>query len=213
MNPARILLADDHRILAEGLRGLLEPEFRVVATVGDGRQMIEAALRERPDVVIADISMPVLNGIDAAIRMRDSGVTARVIFLTMHHDVAYARRALDAGAAGYLLKHSAATELVTAVREVLAGHTYVAPAIAADLLESYRRTDPSGTHDLHHLTVRQREVLQLFAEGRSAKEVAAVLKISTRTAEFHRAQLLRLLGLRSIADLVQFSIRNGLISV
>src|SRR6516225_4916909 len=147
MSRPRIVIADDHQILAEGLRSLLEPEFEVVAVVADGRELIAAARKHRPDVIVADVTMPSLNGIDAAAHLRDSGVKARVIFLTMHRDVAYARRAMDAGAAGFVLKHSAASELVTAVRAALQGRTYVTPMIAGELLQSYRDRDsrPCGT--------------------------------------------------------------------
>src|SRR6516225_132852 len=136
MSKPRILIADDHRILAEGLRGLLEPEFEVVGAVADGRELVAAAKEHRPDVIVADVTMPSLNGIEAAGQLRDGGVAAKVVFLTMHRDVAYARRALEAGAAGYVLKHSAAIELVTAVREALQGRTYVTPMIAGELLQS-----------------------------------------------------------------------------
>jgi DNA-binding NarL/FixJ family response regulator len=213
MNKPRILIADDHQILAEGLRGLLEPEFEVVGVVADGRELVAAARQHRPDVIVADVTMPWLNGIEAAVQLRDVGVEAKVVFLTMHRDVGYARRAMEVGAAGFVLKHSAASELVTAVREALRGRTYVTPMIAGELLQSYRQGD-SRPHDPgHRLTTRQREVLQLFAEGRSAKEVAAVLKISTRTAEVHKARILEALGLRTTAELVQYAIRNGIISV
>jgi DNA-binding NarL/FixJ family response regulator len=213
MSKPRVLLADDHRILAEGLRGLLEPEFEVVGVVADGRELVAAARELRPDVVVADITMPSLNGIEAAVQLRHLGIEARVVFLTMHRDVAYARRAMEAGAAGFVLKHSAASEIVTAVREALRGQTYVTPMIAGELLQSYRQDD-SRLHDTaHRLTARQREVLQLFAEGRSAKEVAAVLTISIRTAEAHKAHILESLGLHTTAELVQYAIRNGIISV
>src|SRR5882762_7825457 len=129
MSKPRILIADDHQILAEGLRGLLEPEFDVVDVVGDGRELVAAAKKHRPDVIVADVTMPSLNGIEAAIQLRDAGVASKVVFLTMHHDVAYARRAMEAGAAGFVLKHSAAAELVTAVREALRGKTYITPMI------------------------------------------------------------------------------------
>jgi DNA-binding NarL/FixJ family response regulator len=213
MTKPRILIADDHQILAEGLRGLLEPEFEVVGVVADGRELVAAARKHRPDVIVADVTMPALNGIEAAAQLRDMGVQAKVVFLTMHHDVAYARRALEAGAAGFVLKHSAASELVTAVREALRGQTYVTPLIAGELLQSYREGDARAKEPAHRLTRRQREVLQLFAEGRSAKEVAAVLSISTRTAEFHKARILETLGLQTTAELVQYAIRNGIISV
>jgi DNA-binding NarL/FixJ family response regulator len=213
MSRARVLIADDHPILAEGLRSLLEPEFEVMGLVADGRALVSAARELRPDVIVADITMPSLNGIEAAAQLRDLGVPARVVFLTMHRDVAYARRAMEAGAAGFVLKHSLAAELVTAVREALRGQTYVTPLIAGELLQSYRDADPRSPDSGDRLTARQREALQLFAEGRSAKEVAAVLKISPRTAEVHKARILEALGLRTTADLVQYAIRNGIISV
>jgi DNA-binding NarL/FixJ family response regulator len=213
MNKSRILIADDHQILAEGLRGLLEPEFEVVAVVADGRELVAAAKKHQPDLIVADVTMPSLNGIEAVAQLRDDGVAAKVVFLTMHRDVAYARRAMEAGASGFVLKHSAASELVTAVREALQGQTYVTPLIAGELLQSYRGVDPGPHNAAHGLTARQREVLQLFAEGRSAKEVAAVLKISIRTAEAHKARVLEALGLRTTAELVRYAIRNGIISV
>jgi DNA-binding NarL/FixJ family response regulator len=213
MSRPRVLLADDHQILAEGLRGLLEPEFEVVGVVADGRELVAAARKERPDVIVADITMPSLNGIDAAVQLREAGVEARVVFLTMHRDVAYARRAMEAGAAGFVLKHSAAAELVTAVREALRGGTYVTPLIAGELLQSYREAGARRHDPAQPLTARQREVLQLLAEGRSAKEIAALLNISVRTAEVHRARILAALGLSTTAELVQYAIRNGIISV
>src|SRR5215831_15534529 len=149
MSRPRILIADDHQILAEGLRGLLEPEFEVVGVVADGRELVAAAKKHRPDVIVADVTMPSLNGIEAALHLRDAGVKSRVVFLTMHRDVAYARRALDAGAAGFVLKHSASAELVTAVREALRGQTYVTPLIAGELLQSYREGG-AGPHDPGH---------------------------------------------------------------
>src|SRR5262245_1159100 len=213
MSKPRILIADDHRILAEGLRGLLEPEFEVAGVAADGQELVAAAKKHCPDVIVADVAMPSLNGIDAAVQLRDLGVKAKVVFLTMHHDVAYARRAMEAGAAGFVLKHSVASELITAVREALHGRTYVTPMIASELLQSYREGDAGPRDSVQRLTARQREVLQLFAEGRSAKEVAAVLKISIRTAEAHKARILETLGLRTTAELVQYAIRNGIISV
>lgn len=213
MSKPRILIADDHQILAEGLRSLLETEFEVVGVVADGRELVASAKKHRPDVIVADVTMPSLNGIEAAVQLRDAGVKVNVVFLTMHRDVAYARRAMETGAAGFVLKHSAASELVTAVREALQGRTYVTPMIAGELLQSYRE-DGAGLRDsAKRLTARQREVLQHFAEGKSAKEIAAVLKISVRTAEAHKAHILEALGLRTTAELVQYAIRNGIISM
>jgi DNA-binding NarL/FixJ family response regulator len=213
MSKPRLLIADDHPILAEGLRGLLEPEFEVVAVVADGRALVTAAKEHRPDLIVADVTMPLLNGIEAAVQLRDLGVKAKVVFLTMHRDVAYARLALEAGAAGYVLKHCAAAELVMAVREALRGQTYVTPMIAGELLHWYRDGDSGPLDSVQRLTARQREVLRLIAEGRSAKEVAAVLKISIRTAEAHKAHILEALGLRTTAELVQYAIRTGIISL
>ena len=213
MSKPRVLLADDHRILAEGLRGLLEPEFEVVGVVADGRELVAAAKKHRPDVIVADITMPALNGIEAALDLRKAGVEAHVVFLTMHRDVAYARRALEAGASGFVLKHSAPDELVQAIQQALQGQTYITPMIAGELLRSYRDDDAQTRDATEGLTRRQREVLQLFAEGKSAKEVASLLHISARTAEFHRARLMEALGLQTTAELVQYAIRNGIISV
>jgi DNA-binding NarL/FixJ family response regulator len=213
MSKARVLIADDHQILAEGVRGLLEPEFDVVGVVADGRELLTAAKKLKPDVIVADVTMPSLNGIEAAAQLRDAGITAKVVFLTMHRDVAYARRAMEAGATGFVLKHSVSTELVTGIREALRGRTYVTPMIAGELLHSYQDEDAETTGSTQRLTARQREVLQLIVEGRSAKEVAAVLKISPRTAEVHKARILEALGLQNTAELVQYAIRNGIISV
>jgi DNA-binding NarL/FixJ family response regulator len=213
MSRARVLVADDHQILAEGVRGLLEPEFDVVGVVADGRELLTAAKKLKPDIIVADITMPSLNGIEAAAQLRGAGITAKVVFLTMHRDVAYARRAMEAGASGYVLKHSLSGELVTAIREALRGQTYITPMIAGEVLQSYRAAEAETSDTSHRLTARQREVLQLVAEGSSAKEVAAVLKISTRTAEVHKARILEALGLQNTAELVQYAVRNGIISV
>ena len=213
MSIPRVLIADDHRILAEGVRGLLEGEFEIVGMVEDGRELVAVAKQLLPDVIVADITMPSLNGIEAAVQLRDAGVTSKVVFLTQHRDVAYARRAIEAGAAGFVLKHSVANELVTAINEALRGQTYITPMIAGELLESYRNHDSVEGHAMHQLTPRQREVLQLIAEGHSAKQIAALLNISVRTAEAHRANILKALELESTAELVQYAIRNGIISV
>lgn len=213
MSRPRVLIADDHQILAEGIRSLLEPEFDVVAVVSDGRRLVEAAKEFLPDVIVADISMPSLNGIEAAVLVRAAGLSARVVFLTMHRDVAYARRALDAGAVGYVLKHAVSSELVTAIRAALEGRTYITPLIAGELLQSYRGSQEQSGEVKTGLTLRQREVLQLIAEGRSAKEIATALQISVRTAEAHKANIFEALGLQSTAELVQFAIRSGIISI
>jgi DNA-binding NarL/FixJ family response regulator len=212
MTRPRVLLADDHRVVAEGLRGLLDPYYDVVGIVSDGRELLAAAKDLDPDVVVLDISMPSLNGIEAACQLRSAKSRAKLIFLTMHSEVSYAARSLEAGASGFVLKHSAASELVTAIKEALNGGTYITPQIAGELVDSFRRGTPAGADSLGELTPRQREVLQLVAEGRSAKEIAALLRISRRTAEFHKARLMEVLGLQTTAELVQYALRAGIIS-
>jgi DNA-binding NarL/FixJ family response regulator len=209
MSRPRVLLADDHFVVAEGLRSLLAPHFDVVGIVSDGRELLPAARALDPDVVVLDISMPSLNGIEAARQMRAANSRAKLVFLTMHREVAYAERALEAGAAGFVLKHSAASELVTAIREALKGGKYITPQIAGDLLDSMRRGAPAGVKAPDDLTPRQREVLQLVAEGRSAKQIAAALHISRRTAEFHKARLMETLGIHNTAELIQYALRTG----
>jgi DNA-binding NarL/FixJ family response regulator len=213
MKKPRVLLADDHRVVAEGLRTLLDPFFDVVGIVSDGREVLAVVKLLDPEVVVLDISMPCLNGIEAARQMRTMNLRAKVIFLTMHREVTYAARALEAGASGFVLKHSAATELITAIQESLKGGTYITPQIAGDLLHSLQHGAPADVDELGDLTPRQREVLQLVAEGRSAKEIAAVLRISRRTAEFHKARLMESLGLQTVAELVQYAIRTGVTAV
>jgi len=209
MKKPRVLLADDHRVVAEGLRSLLEPHFEVAGIVSDGRELLAAAKALDPDVVVLDISMPSLNGIEAACQLRAANSRAKVVFLTMHREVTYAARALEAGASGFVLKHSAASELVTAVQEALKGGTYITPQIAGDLLDAMRHGAPAGAKSPDDLTPRQREVLQLVAEGRSAKQIAAALHISRRTAEFHKARLMESLGVHNTAELIQYAMRAG----
>lgn len=211
MTRPRVLLADDHRIVAEGLRSLLEPEFELIAIVEDGQTLVEAAKRMDPDVIVADITMPVLNGLEALDRLRKSDCRAKVVFLTMHKDVTYAARALQAGASGFVLKHSAGSELLTAIREALLDKTYVTPEIAQRLNNASQTSKMSKRPVFTELTPRQREVLQLFAEGRSAKQVAGILHISTRTAENHKARIMTTLGLSSTAELTQYAMRHGMV--
>ena len=213
MKRPRVLLADDHRMLSDGLKSLLQPHFDVVGIVSDGRELVAAAKRLEPDVVVLDISMPSLNGIEAAGQLRTARSRAKLVFLTMHREVTYAARALEAGAVGFVLKHSAASELVTAIHEALNGGTYITPQIASELLDSYRRGVPAGADWSDVLTPRQREVLQLVTDGHSAKEIASILCISRRTAEFHKARLMETLGLHNTVELIQYAIRTGICSV
>jgi len=211
MSRPRVLLADDHRIVAEGLKSLLAEEFELAGIVEDGRAMVKAAAQLRPDVIVADISMPHLNGIEALALLKRDHPGIRVVFLTMHRDVAYARRALEAGASGFVLKHSAPAELVLAVRAALAGRTFITPELAAEVLDSIRRAPQGEADPVAAMTQRQREILQLLAEGRSAKEIARALGISTRTVEFHKYRMMESLGVENSAELIRFAIKHGIV--
>ena len=206
----RVLLADDHRIFTDALKVLLAEEFELAGVVEDGRAMVKAARELHPDVIVADISMPHLNGIDALIEMKEHDPKVRIVFLTMHRNAAYARRALELGAAGFVLKHSASAELVMAMHAALQGRTFVTPDLAADLM---RTATPGSQHtaDPDALTPRQRDVLQLLAEGKLAKEIAAVLGLSTRTVEDHKYRMMETLGISNNVELIHFAIKHGLI--
>ena len=213
MKRPRILLADDHRLVAEGLKSLLSGEFELVGVVEDGRALIDAARTLRPDVIVADITMPHLNGIDALARLKRDDIKVPVVFLTMHVEVAYARRALEGGAAGYVLKHSAPAELITAIRAALDGKTYVSPAVAGDVLRVINQQPEKADDPVASLTPRQREILQLLTEGRSAKEIGDTLAISARTVEFHKYQVMEKLNLHTNAELVHFSLKHGIAEI
>jgi DNA-binding NarL/FixJ family response regulator len=213
MGKIRVLLADDHKIVLEGLRSLLEPEFELVGTVEDGRALVATAKKLSPDVVVADISMPLLNGIEAVRQIKEENDKIKVVFLTMHPDVTYATRAFEAGASGYVLKHSAPSELVTAIQEAVKGKTYVTPIIAGELLHSYKTGEHLRDEGIGKLTPRQREVLQLLAEGHSAKEIGDILCISPRTVEFHKYKMMEGLNLKTSAELLQYAIKHGIVSI
>jgi DNA-binding NarL/FixJ family response regulator len=205
-----VLLAEDHRIVAEGLKSLLAADFDLAGAVEDGSALVETTRRLRPDVIVADISMPLLNGIEALELLRKEGLDTPVVFLTMHREVAYARRALEAGAAGYVLKHSAASELLQALRSALEGGTFVSPALAGKVFEAMKQEPAAAADPVSRLTLRQREILQLLARGLSAKEVAAKLAISPRTVEFHKYQMMETLGAKSSAELIRLAVRHGI---
>ena len=213
MKRPRVLLADDHRLVAEGLKSLLEEEFELLGVVEDGRDLVESAKRLRPDVIVADISMPHLNGIDALALLKKDNPEVRVVFLTMHKEAAYARRALEAGAFGYVLKHSAQAELFLAVRAALEGKVFITPALAGEVFRDMKSHPTQPTDPVAALTPRQREILQLVAEGRSTKEIASQLDISPRTVEFHKYQLMNTLKLQGNAELIHFAIKNGIVSI
>ena len=210
MRKTRILLADDHQIVLEGLKNLLEPEFEIVGTVEDGRALVAEALKLHPDVIVVDISMPLLNGIEAVRQIKKSDERSKVIFLTMHPDVVYAASAFDAGASGYVLKNSASRELVTAIKEAVQGKIYVTPAIAGELIQTYKKSRPGENSVAGKLTDRQKEILHLVVEGYSAKEIANMLSISPRTVETHKYNMMQELNLKTTADLIKFAIKNNL---
>jgi DNA-binding NarL/FixJ family response regulator len=209
----RLLLADDHAIVADGLRYLLEPEFDLIGVVGDGAALVENANKLRPDVIVTDISMPRLSGIEAARRLKAGGSCSKIIFLTMHMDVEVAAEAFRAGASGYVLKHSATQTLSYAIWEALKGRQFVSPRIAENVkmnvIASSQRRDGSAIR----LTSREREVLRLVAEGHTIRVISDLLKITTRTVEFHKTNIMDKLGLRTTADLTQYAISNRIITI
>jgi DNA-binding NarL/FixJ family response regulator len=210
MKRPRILLADDHKMFAQGLRSLLEDEFELVGTVTDGQALIEAARELDPDVIVVDISMPVLNGLDAVRQLKKEGTPARIIFLTMHADDSLVAEAFRCGGSGYVLKQSAGEELISAIGQVLAGHEYVTPLVATESARGLSKG--SDRTQTLRLTPRQREVLQLIIEGCTMKEIAARLGISTRTAESHKYEMMQGLGVESTAELIQYALKLGLTS-
>lgn len=209
MKRTRVLLADDHPLTLEGIRAFLEPYFESVGTVTDGRALVEQALRLKPGLIILDITMPLLNGIDAAAQIRKSLPDVKLLFVTMHSDPAYLEAALNAGATGYVLKSAAREELLEACEKVLDGHIYVTPGLSGENLERFR--DPGRAAAVLRLSARERETLQLIAEGKAAKEIAYILGISAKTVAFHRENLKRKLGLKTTAELTKHAVEVGLI--
>jgi DNA-binding NarL/FixJ family response regulator len=202
MKKPSVLIADDHTLVLEGIKKLLENEVNLVGMAEDGMELIRAAHRLKPDIIILDISMPLLNGVEAARRLRKTLPRAKLIFLTMHGDATYVVEALRLGVSGYVLKRSAASELITAIREVTQGRTYVTSLVKIP-------SNDSGTHvSAVQLTARQREILQLICEGRCPKEISSLMAISVRTVEFHKYSIMKKLGLNTIAELTKYAIRH-----
>jgi DNA-binding NarL/FixJ family response regulator len=212
MKRPRVLLADDHQMLTDALQVVLEPRCEVVGTVGDGRALLEAASRLQPDIVVLDIAMPHLNGLDAGRQLKQAMPRVKLIFMTMHEDPYLVGEAFRAGASAFLLKEAAASELTDAIDQTLKGGTYVTPSVAEGLTEISLR-NPKNREHAPEPTPRQREVIQLLAEGRSMKEVASELKITTRTVAGHKYAAMELLQLETNADLVQYAIEHGIISL
>jgi DNA-binding NarL/FixJ family response regulator len=214
MSPTRILLADDHTLVRAGIRSLLESVHgvEVVAESGDGREALELIGKHRPDVALLDIAMPGLSGLEVAGRIGEVSPRTRVIILSMHADATHVRQALRAGVAGYLLKGAAVAELPLALEAVAAGETYLTPKISQQVVEGFLRESKEEPGPLEGLTTRQREILQLIAEGRSTKEIADILDVSIKTVETHRLRLMDRLDIHDVPGLVRFAIRAGLVS-
>jgi two-component system response regulator NreC len=207
--PVRILLVDDHVLVRQGLKGLLEREgFLVVGEASDGQEGLRLTETARPDIVVMDISMPTINGLSAAREIQKKFPKIKTILLTQHDEKQYVTEALEAGVKGYVLKNQAGSDLLQALRQVSRGEVYLSPGVAQAVVESYQsNTGRSGTH----LTVRERQVLQLIAEGKSTKDIAAVLGISVKTAESHRTRLMQKLDIHETASLVRYAVRNGIV--
>jgi len=214
MKPIRVVLADDHTLVRAGIRSLLETieGVEVVAECEDGRQALELIGRHRPDLAVLDIGMPELNGIEVAHQCAKVSPRTRVLMLSIYDDKTHVMRAIRAGAAGYLLKGASVAELPIAVRAVLSGETYLTPKVSRHVVDGFLHDQPEGADPIEGLTQRQREILQLIAEGRSTKEIAAMLELSVKTIETHRARMMERLEIRDVAGLVRLAIRAGLVS-
>jgi DNA-binding NarL/FixJ family response regulator len=210
VTPPRIMLADDHTILLEAFRKLLEPRFEIVGMVSDGRALLDAAPNLKPDVIVVDVGMPLMNGLEAGLRLKEMMPSAKIIFLTMNDDPDLAVNAMRSGASGYLLKRSAAAELIHAIQLSLKGKSYVTPQIARGMEKAFIN-NPNPKDRAKALTPRQREVVQLLAEGKSMKEVASVLNVTPRTVAFHKYRVMEELNLQSTAELVQFAMKSRIL--
>ena len=204
------IMADDHRLVAEALCGLVAPHFEVAATVADGHALVASATALKPDVIVADVAMPLLNGLEACRQLKQKIPGVKFVFLTMNEDPELAVEAMRSGASGYVLKKSAASELLQAMQLALRGKSYVTPQIARGMQQSFIR-NPQGTSHPKSLTVRQREVVQLLAEGKSMKEAASVLNVTPRTIAFHKYRIMQDLGFRTNADLIQFAVKGRIV--
>jgi DNA-binding NarL/FixJ family response regulator len=212
INRSRILIADDHTLVAELCKRLLETEFDVVGVVGDGRALLRSAVELKPNVIVLDIAMPVLNGLDAGRQLKEMFPAVKLVYLTMNTDIEVAAKAFEHGASGYLLKTCAAAEMVLAVREVLRCKSYISQSLSRDAIDCLRWQNKKLVQEDERLTDRQREVLQLLAEGKVMKEVGAVLNMSTRTVAYHKYRMMEVLGAKSNAELVKYAVRNHMVA-
>jgi len=212
INRSRILIADDHNLIAELCKGLLETEFDVVGTVSDGRALVRSAIILKPDVIVLDIAMPILNGLDAGRQVKEILPNVKLVYLTMNSDMEVTAEAFRRGASGYLLKTCASAEMVTAIRAVLRGKTYISSVLSQDTVNFLRRQEKDLVQEDDRLTERQREVLQLLAEGKVMKEVGSILNMTTRTVAYHKYRMMEVLGAKSNAELVKYAIRSHLVA-
>ncbi len=212
MTRTRILLADDHSLVLEGIKRLLEDKFEIVGHADNGRDLIRAALKSKPELVVLDVSMPILNGIDAAREIKRSLPATHFVFLSMHSSPIYLRKAMEAGASAYVLKSGASEELLHAIALTMQGGTYFSPGLDREVIETTRSAPRKASERTMELTSRQRQILQLIAEGKQNKEIAGLIHVSVKTVEFHRGRLMTRLGARTVADLTRCAIREGLIS-
>ena len=214
----RVIIADDHALVAEGVTKLIERDVQLVGSVADGRALVQAVEKLNPDLALVDISLPLLNGLDACRQIKKANPTVKVIVLTMHLEKHFVTEAFRAGVSGYVLKQSVADELIFAIKEVLKGRTYVSPLVTQNLVEQALQPAP-GAQPIDrqappsHLSLRQREVLQLVAEGKSTKEIASTLNVSIKTVEFHKTRIMKELKLHSTAELTKHAIVLGLVSI
>jgi DNA-binding NarL/FixJ family response regulator len=211
MKRLRVLLGDDHVLILDGVRAALQPHYDIVGQATDGKSLVDMAERLRPELVILDISMPILNGLESAKRIKKSVPSTQLIFLSQHLNPAYLKQALKAGASGYVLKSGATEELQTAIATVLRGETYITPSFGEDVVAQLWNRSGEINDQSEELTDRQKEILQLIVEGRGNKEIAEVLHLSIKTIEFHRARLMDKLGVHSVAELTKVALHQGLI--
>ncbi len=212
MTRSRVLLGDDHSLILEGIRKLLESQFEVVGTADNGQKLVQEAVRTNPDVVVLDVSMPILNGIDAGREIRRALPDVKLVFISMHGNGIYVRKAVEAGGAAYVLKSGASEELLDAIEMVQHGGMYFSPGLGGEVIDAVQQFARRPSRPEHGLTSRQRQILQMIAEGKQNKEIAAILFVSVRTVEFHRSRLMSALGAHTVAELTRLAIEEGLIA-
>lgn len=212
MNGTRVLIADDHSLILKGIKSLIEAHYEVVGTADNGKMLVSQALKLKPELIVLDVSMPIVNGIDAAREIKKELPSTKFVFLSMHSNAIYLRKAFEMGAAAYVLKTGASEELLTAIEDALKGRQYISPGFSPDVINNLGSASEKATRAVIEMTTRQRQILQLIAEGKQNKEIADILCVSVKTIEFHRSRLMAKLGAHTIAELTRFALQEGLIS-